>query len=519
MTAALAPEPWVQCLGWALLHFLWQGTLIVILYAALRALLGRSMPPAGRYALACAALGAMAAAPPLTFLFLLLSDGRGTPAAWAVPEFGWREILPGVVAAWMLGAALLSLRLAMGWSYTRRLCAAAHPAPAEWQRLVRLTAARVGATRPVRLLVSSLVEVPVVIGWLRPAILVPFTSLTALPIEQLSAVLAHELAHIRRNDYLAAILQNLAEALLFYHPAVWWVSRQIRIEREFCCDDLVVHAGADVLAYARALAQLESCRPARLHPAQAAAGMPLLERVRRLLDPPGYEPARFPGAAAWAMTLLWLLGAGAAAASVAPAGQEPLQAASHDVPYDPFLPAPQALFGRYGVPHTALPNGPDLLRPVPGNLNNKYGTARNVLRGGTVRIRQDAIAAPLPAWPPSLSHARRHGLVVVEVVVSPNGNVRESLILATFHQAASSAVSAALAEWRFHSIDQLAALFADWKPCGDCLRIGRLGFEFRDSPGEPRVVDLAAAQIHSKRLVSPFLKKPRSNRPGRPVHR
>lgn len=238
MTAALAPEPWVQCLGWALLHFLWQGTLIVILYAALRALLGRSMPPAGRYALACAALGAMAAAPPLTFLFLLLSDGRGTPAAWAVPEFGWGEILPGVVAAWMLGAALLSLRLAMGWSYTRRLCAAAHPAPAEWQRLVRLTAARVGATRPVRLLVSSLVEVPVAIGWLRPAILVPFTSLTALPIEQLSAVLAHELAHIRRNDYLAAILQNLAEALLFYHPAVWWASRQIRIEREFCCDDL-----------------------------------------------------------------------------------------------------------------------------------------------------------------------------------------------------------------------------------------------------------------------------------------
>jgi len=104
----------------------------------------------------------------------------------------------------------------------------------------------------VRLLVSSLVDVPTVIGWLRPAILVPVEFLTGMSAEHITALLGHEMAHIRRHDYLASILQSVAEALPFYHPAVWWVSEQIRAERELCCDDLAVAAGFDVLTYARA---------------------------------------------------------------------------------------------------------------------------------------------------------------------------------------------------------------------------------------------------------------------------
>ena len=240
---------------------------------------------------------------------------------------------------------------------------ASQPAPAEWQQSLERIAARVGASRPVRLLVSSLVEVPVVIGWLRPVILVPVGSLTGLPVEHVTALLAHELAHIRRHDYLASILQSIAEAVLFYHPAVWWVSQQIRAERELCCDDLAVAASGDVLTYARALAELESQRPPRLRPALAANGGSLVNRVRRLIEPSQPVPNNLPGpGAAWAMSLLWLACVGVATIHAAqapaphderfspyrvrPAQSSPAPAQASPVLnaflYDPFLPAPQA---------------------------------------------------------------------------------------------------------------------------------------------------------------------------------
>ena len=98
------------------------------------------------------------------------------------------------------------------------------------------------------------------IGWLRPVILFPASALTGLSAEQLEALLAHELAHIRRYDYLVNLLQTTVETLFFYHPAVWWVSAQVRQEREHCCDDLAVAACGDVLTYARALTALEQLR-------------------------------------------------------------------------------------------------------------------------------------------------------------------------------------------------------------------------------------------------------------------
>jgi hypothetical protein len=126
-------------------------------------------------------------------------------------------------------------------------------------------------------------------------------------------LLAHELAHIRRRDYLASLLQSIAEAVLFYHPAVWWVSEQIRAERELCCDDLAVAAGGDPLTYARALAELESRQPRRFNPALAANGGLLVNRIRRLIDPAHAIANTFPGpGAAWAMTLLWVVGVGVA---------------------------------------------------------------------------------------------------------------------------------------------------------------------------------------------------------------
>lgn len=265
------------------------------------------------------ALAAMTVAPPLTFL--LVPNAGGSPAAAvsatvasrAISASEWQRLLPGVVALWLLGVLAFSIRLFGGWRFTARLRATAHPAPAAWQQTLERIAARLGASHPVRLLVSSLVDVPTVIGWLRPVILLPVGRLTGLPAEHITALLAHELAHIRRQDYLASILQSIAEALLFYHPAVWWISEQIRAERELCCDDLAVAASGDVLTYARALAELESQQPSRLKSVLAANGGSLVNRIRRLIEPAQVSANNLPGPlAAWAMTLLWLAGVGVA---------------------------------------------------------------------------------------------------------------------------------------------------------------------------------------------------------------
>jgi GWxTD domain-containing protein len=297
---------WVQRLGWTLLHFLWQGTAIAVVYAMLRELLGR-----WRYPLACMALAAMAVAPPLTFLLLPNTHKTG---AWTISAAESQRLLPAVVALWSLGVLAFSIRLLGGWRFTARLRSTAHPASAEWQQNLENLAARVGAKRPIRLLVSSLVDVPTVVGWLRPVILVPVEFLTGMSVEYITALLAHEIAHIRRHDYLASVLQSVAEAVLFYHPAVWWISGQIRAERELCCDDVAVAVSGDVLTFARALAQLESAQPTRLKPALAANGGSLVNRIRRLIEPAQATANNLPGpGAAWAMTLLWLAGVGVAA--------------------------------------------------------------------------------------------------------------------------------------------------------------------------------------------------------------
>ena len=156
-----------------------------------------------------------------------------------------------------------------------------------------------------------MVEVPTVIGWLRPVVLVPGSALAGMAPYQLEAILAHELAHIRRHDYLVNLLQTLVETLLFYHPAVWWLSHRIRIERENCCDDLAVSLCGDPYAYAKALADLEELRADSGHLALAATGGSLIHRVRRLIATPSHA-GRGPGwlAASTAVVLISAIAAG-----------------------------------------------------------------------------------------------------------------------------------------------------------------------------------------------------------------
>jgi GWxTD domain-containing protein len=215
------------------------------------------------------------------------------------------DLLPWIAPFWMLGVLAFHLRALAGWIAARRLrrlgvCCAA----ADWTaRLERLTA-RVRVSRPVTLFESSLADAPLVIGYLRPVILMPAGLLVGLPAAQVEAILAHELAHVLRQDYLVNLAQTFVEGLLFYHPAVWWISHVIRAERENCCDDVAVAVSGNARQYAAALAALEHNRIAAREPALAATGGSLVNRIRRILESPERSRVGFaPLASALVLTL------------------------------------------------------------------------------------------------------------------------------------------------------------------------------------------------------------------------
>jgi beta-lactamase regulating signal transducer with metallopeptidase domain len=197
------------------------------------------------------------------------------------------RVAPLLPPAWLMGVIVCSCRLAGGYFCVRRMHGAfqEHPEPG-WVEILEDLRCRLEISRPVRIVKSVLVRVPTVIGCFRPVILLPAAAVTGLTPEQLQAILAHELAHIRRWDHLVSAGQCLVETLLFYHPVVWWISRKVREEREICCDDLAVTISGDSVGYARALASLEEARAGLPGLAFAATGGSLLKRIRRLLGLP-----------------------------------------------------------------------------------------------------------------------------------------------------------------------------------------------------------------------------------------
>ncbi|HET9217059.1 MAG TPA: ankyrin repeat domain-containing protein [Terriglobia bacterium] len=283
----------LERLAGSLLHFVWQGAAIAVV-AALALRLMRRRPPEWRYATASAALFAMLAAPFLTFAFyaetgaltlrVLHTLNSVTVAASEASAAGIDVWTRRIVFVWLVGVIVFLTRLAGGWLLSRRMLssAAAVVTPVVVEALGR---ARNGLNfhRKVRLLSGEHIETPVVIGWLRPAILLPASALTGLSPDHLLAILAHELAHIRRHDFLVNGMQRAVECVLFYHPAVWWISGRMRVERERCCDDVAVQVCGDRLVYVRALVALENARAATPILALPTAGAGVADRVRRIL--------------------------------------------------------------------------------------------------------------------------------------------------------------------------------------------------------------------------------------------
>ncbi|SFG96628.1 Signal transducer regulating beta-lactamase production, contains metallopeptidase domain [Duganella sp. CF458] len=307
----------IPALGWSLLHFLWQGLLIGCVAALLLHAL-RNARPQARYLVACMALFLCAALPLANFAWRLAdaadtgyvlpapleasaiaaipgaADGQGAEAAlvdvdaMATWEYLLRRQMPWLVLLWAAGAALMTLRLSLGlqWVRTRTLPDHYH-ADAGWQARTTALARRMGIRRLVRLGVSDDgLEGPITAGILRPIVLLPASLVSGLPPDLLEALLAHELAHVRRHDYLVNLVQSGIEIFLFYHPSVWMLSQCIRREREQIADDLAASTLGEPRRLALALSELDKFQFTTNHfAAPAANGGDLMSRIKRLIRP------------------------------------------------------------------------------------------------------------------------------------------------------------------------------------------------------------------------------------------
>jgi GWxTD domain-containing protein len=304
---SIVERPWAAAVGWTLLHSLWEGA---IMSAVLAAVLVAAKSPRIRYAAACLAMLAILGVFGATLFHMAPHAAHVPNVVKTLPFPVWNTavmtspnawdpnltaIAPWLAPFWIAGVFVFYLRYAAGFLSVSRLrrrgvCAV----PECWQQKLQTLGAQLRVSRPVLLLESSLAEAPMVIGHVRPLILMPVGLITGLPATQIETILLHELAHIRRHDFLINALQNLVDGLLFYHPAVWWISHVIRAEREKCCDDVVVGTSGNAHEYARALAALEETRWSGREPAVAAKGGSLMKRIRRLLYPTGPNVAWTP---------------------------------------------------------------------------------------------------------------------------------------------------------------------------------------------------------------------------------
>ncbi len=282
---SIISEDILYALGWTLLHALWQGTLLAIVLSAIMFTLNKHAAKT-RYGVAVAAHFSMLLIAIATFWFVFPSQGEHalgfmeensieldqiewTPNVTQTTrvEFSsfqermtyyFESHLPLIVTLWLMGVLVFTLKMLGSLAYIQRLKTyRVKKAEAYWQEKVLILSAQMGIKKVVRLMESAVVRVPMVVGHLKPIILLPVGTITGLSPQQLEAILAHELAHIARHDYLVNILQSIVEIFFFYHPGVWWLSKTIRQERENCCDDVAIAYNHDSLTFAKALTSLQ----------------------------------------------------------------------------------------------------------------------------------------------------------------------------------------------------------------------------------------------------------------------
>lgn len=315
----------IQHIGWSLIHSIWLNALIGSVLAAILKLLSRAKPQS-RYFIACVALASMIILPvvithvlhvrqvePIDFIVeddsaaVTGVDSQfhhnrivGKERIGGTQKINWikstitqtwntsekfEKILPWLILLWVIGVVIYAIKLVGGLFYALKLRRLpVNISSPKLNDMVNKLTTRLSINRKIKICESSLINVPMTIGWIYPLILVPPSSLLGLTPFQLQSIIAHELIHIKRYDFLINFLQSAAEALLFYHPAAIWTSRTIREEREYICDDLTVALCNDSIVYARALTKVARFQRKDEQLALAATDGELKDRIYRLVS-------------------------------------------------------------------------------------------------------------------------------------------------------------------------------------------------------------------------------------------
>ncbi len=321
-----------SALGWTLIHSIWQGFAILLVFGILYYVV---KPSVTRYRLGIGALTLQFVAAIATFFTIyqpvstspVLPNNQAlgnfflnnpnlifTPkklTALQQIEFFLQNNLEAFVMIWLVGTTLLLLRLLIGFTHVQNLrVQQVKPISAEIQALMNKLLAKTQMPATIKLLDSARAAVPMTIGWIKPVVLLPVGMASELTIKQLEAILAHELAHIKRYDYLVNIFQNFIEILFFFHPATWFISGKVRDERENCCDDFAVEICGDSLVLAKALTQVASYQQQpRLAMAFGAKRQTFMDRIKRIIGINDTKPMSYGNwAAVLAMILVVALG-------------------------------------------------------------------------------------------------------------------------------------------------------------------------------------------------------------------
>ncbi len=333
----LFDSEWVQALGWTLLHSLWQGVVIALLLATVL-LIFRKQSANSRYLFGIIALSGLLASMAITFSIIYTPPTEIEPledsskvsnyafnhhensllyveeyssttedaSIFSMAKSYFEEHMPFIMLLYLIGVLILTMRMLGELVYIQNLRHSRSQFVSKvWQQRLKEMAIKMGIKKSIALKESIKVSSPMMVGFLKPIIFVPMSLLANLPSEQIESILAHELAHIRRHDYLINLLQSFVEILLFFNPSVWWISSFIRSEREHCCDDIAIEVTGDELTLARTLANLEEWRIQNSRLAVAFGGKNnsgVLARIQRLLEKK--ESTQLPFRLFWAVMIL-----------------------------------------------------------------------------------------------------------------------------------------------------------------------------------------------------------------------
>ncbi len=323
---SLLPSNVVEAFGWMILHSLWQGAVISIILGLLM-ILTRKFSAKSRYFISIVAMLFMPGTAVYTFfryytpekaVEIVQAPVTKTPVAAGTIQIADNEIssavqpetekgistrlksyrkyfyqhIPLIVTLWMLGMLVFALKFLGGLAYTQRLKHyRVESVSDEWEQAFKRLSGMLKLNKATRILQSTLVKVPMVIGYFKPVVLIPVSAFTGLSPKQLEIIILHELAHIVRRDYIINMLQSVVEIIFFYHPAVWWMSKIVRAEREHCCDDIAIEKSGDSVNYARALANIQEQILVNENLAMAIGGGSnnLIKRIKRLLNQPNMK--------------------------------------------------------------------------------------------------------------------------------------------------------------------------------------------------------------------------------------